>query len=142
MKKIIIILVALLICIMVAIIFFLNNIEAKQKMAKQFNLEYEQYLNKEIYGTDVGTILNKAIDHNETYQIKKDEQGIYIPDDENSIKIEIKFSLNETIYPMETIYKVGTTEFIRNFNTATFKGEVIAYHEKTGKIAEIRFTEI
>ena len=23
-----------------------------------------------------------------------------------------------------------------------FKGEVIAYHEKTGKIAEIRFTEI
>ena len=93
MKKTIIILVALLICIMVAIIFFLNNIEAKQKMAKQFNLEYEQYLNKEIYGTDVGTILNKAIDHNETYQIKKDEQGIYIPDDENSIKIEIKFSV-------------------------------------------------
>ena len=41
MKKTIIILVALLICIMVAIIFFLNNIEAKQKMAKQFNLEYE-----------------------------------------------------------------------------------------------------
>ena len=82
------------------------------------------------------------MDHNETYQIKKDEQGIYIPDDENSIKIEIKFSLNETVYPMETIYKVGTTEFIRNFNTATFKGEVIAYHEKTGKIAEIRFTEV
>ena len=142
MKKIIIILIALLFCIMVAIIFFLNSIEAKQKMAKQFNLEYEQYLNKEIYGTDVGTILNKAIDHNETYKIKKDEQGIYIPDDENSIKIEIKFSLNETIYLMETIYKVGTTEFIRNFNTATFKGEVIAYHEKTGKISKIRFTEI
>lgn len=44
---------------------------------------------KTLYGADVLSMINKAIDNNETSKIEKDENGLYIANDENSIKIEL-----------------------------------------------------
>ena len=112
----------------------------------QNNKEYEQYLNKEIYGTDVITLINKAINNNTKNNIQKDENQNYIPNDENSINIDIVMITNEEkektkTYRMEKISKVGINEFIKNFNTAKFMITQTQYHSKSGKIKYIQISQ-
>ena len=113
---------------------------------KQKNNEYEIYLNKDIYGTDVATILNKAINQNEINNVEKDKKDNYIENSENSIIVELVMITNEeknetTTYRMEKIAKVGINEFITNFNTQKFKITKIQYHEMTGKISYIEISQ-
>ena len=119
-----------------------NNILAN----KQANKEYEQYLNQKLYGTDVATIINKAINENRQNQVEKDKKGNYIDNEENSIRIDIIMITNEEkkktkTYQMENIAKVGIAEFITNFNTAPFQITKMEYHPKTGKIRYIEITQ-
>ena len=76
-----------------------------------------------MYGADVLTIINKAIDNNEENKVQKDNEGNYI-ENENSIKVELTLlSTNEdgeeveVVYPMETLEKAGLNEFISRFET-------------------------
>lgn len=111
-------------------------------LVKQENSEYSYYLNKIIYGTDVTTLINKAVNQNENNRIAKNEKNHYIENEENSIKIEIKMGANEKIYPMEEIYNNDITKFVENFNLIRFKCTSIEYHEKTGRVKKITFEEI
>jgi len=43
--------------------------ESVQNEVKKFNMQYECYLNNLIKGTDVATVINRAIDNNEKYEI-------------------------------------------------------------------------
>ena len=106
------------------------------------NAEYERYLNKEIYGADLATIINKVIDNNETYAIDKDNKGKYIDDNKNSIKMDIKIIDNETIYDVETIYNGEVENFIRFYNTVKFKCTDIKYHKETHKVKYLLFEQI
>lgn len=106
------------------------------------NAEYESYLNKEIYGADLATIINKVIDNNETYAIDKDNKGKYIDDNKNSIKLDIKIIDNNTIYDVETIYSGGVDNFVRFFNTIKFKCTDIKYHKETQKVRYLLFEQI
>ena len=129
--------------IMVAIVTL--NIKAKQddeKNVKKINSEYEQYLGKTIYGTDVTTIINKAIDSNEHYKIQKDENGNYVDDEKYCIKIELNMITIEKTYQMEQINRAGLTEFVKNFNTVTFECTRIEHHSKTGRVSKIVFTQL
>ena len=45
------------------------------------------------------------------------------------------------IYIIETIDKVGISEFIKNFNTAKFKIAKLEYHEQTRKIKYIEISQ-
>ena len=47
----------------------------------------------------------------------------------------------ETTYKMETISKVGITEFLKNFNTTKFKCTNKEYHKETEKISYIQITQ-
>ena len=142
MKKNVIIISAILLIIITvcAIGIFINA--KKISVQKQANKEYEQYLEKDIYGTDVVTLINKAIDDNKKNNVQTAEDGKYIENNENSIIIELVMITNEEegktkTYRMETIHKVGINEFISNFNTAKFKMTKIEYHEQSGKISNI-----
>ena len=141
MKKTIIF---ILILIAVFVIVIYMNVIEKQNMLKDtktFNAEYEAYENKDtLYGTDIVTIINKAINHNEKNKIQKDEKGYYIDDGKDSIKVDIYMSMNDTTYEMETIAKVGVSGFISNFNLVEFKCKSIEYHEN-GKISKIHIEE-
>ena len=85
MKKNVIIISVILLIIIVICIAGINVMSKINKGIKQQNNQYEQYLNSEIYGTDVITVINKAISNNESYNVNKDEKGLYINNNQNSI---------------------------------------------------------
>lgn len=142
-KALICLLIVLIVVAIVSVIFISNNYQETMEVKKE-NQEFEAYLNKELLGTDVTTIINKAINLNEKNEIPKDEKDFYIENDTNSIKVEIiMFNEEEAItYQMETLQKVGMNRFIDNFNLISFKCSKIEYHEKTNKISKIIFEQI
>ena len=146
MKKNVIIISLILIVIIIICMVGINVNSKVSKITLKENQEYEKYLENKIYGTDVVTLINKAISNNETNNIAKDEKGLYITDNQNSIIIDLVMITNSekeetSTYRMETIAKVGITEFIKNFNTAEFKCTKKEYHSQTGKIAYIEITQ-
>lgn len=139
MKKVIF--VILLIFVAIIACFCMNYKEAvkTQSQAIKFNSEFEFYNRESVFGTDVTTIINKAINNNEKYNVPKDEQKQYIADDEYSIKIYVYMMINQTTYPMEMLNDRGLKEFTQYFGEVEFKCTDVKYHEKNGKIAEMTF---
>ena len=95
----------------------------------------------EIYGTDLATLINKAVDNNEKYKVLKDENGKYIPDDKFSIKITIQMLANDLTYDMETIFNNDVERFIELFNSSRFQSDIVQYHKLTGRIRNIHFIQ-
>lgn len=144
-KNVIIISLILLILIIICFVGLEFNMKTK-KFVQVENKKYEQYLNSEIYGTDVVTLINKAISSNESNNVEKDNKDFYINNNKDSIQIDLVMITDEekqktTIYKMESIDKVGITEFIKNFNTAKFRCTKKEYHGQTGRIAYIELTQ-
>lgn len=144
MKKVLISLLIILAIVTIIVLVYISNNNRAIMEIKKNNQEYELYLNKEIFGTDVSTIINKATDSNERNDIQKDEKGFYIENDTNSIKVEIVMLNDDTTktYQMETIQKVGMNGFIDNFNLINFKCSKIEYHNKTKLVSKIIFEQI
>lgn len=144
MKKVFICLLIILIVASIIAVTYINQNNKMLQQIKYSNQEYETYLNKEVFGTDVTTIINKAANQNEKNDILKDEKGFFVENDTNSIKVElIMLQDNEkTTYQMETLQKVGLNGFIKNFNLINFKCSKIEYHEKTKLIKKIVFEQI
>lgn len=140
MKKNIILFVILAIVILVIVCYQITNIQNAKREVVKYNSEFEKYTEKEIYGTDIATIINKAIDNNERNKVTKDDEGFYINDNNNYIGVEIHITTNETTYKMETINKVGVINFVSNFNLISFRCTDIKYHSN-GKISKIIFTQ-
>ena len=143
-RNLILISVLLLSVIIICVIEIWSNLK-KITLQKQLNSEYERYMNKDIYGPDVATILNKAMNNNKQNGIEQ-KDGKYIENNTNSIIVELVMITNEEkektkTYRMETIDKVGISEFIKNFNTAKFKITKMEYHEQTGKIKYIEISQ-
>lgn len=78
MKKTFLIILTLLLVIIFAVMGLIFQKQNEQKKILKQNKEYEDYLNKELKGTDIATLINKVIDHNEQNNIQKDENGYYI----------------------------------------------------------------
>ena len=142
MKKMILIILSIFLAIIVGIYMNYKEAMISQNEAQKFNLDFEFYNKKELLGTDITTIINKAVDNNEKYNVPKDENGLYIPNHENSIKIYVHMIINETTYPMEALNKTGLKEFTRYFGEVKFKCSDVKYHSKTGKISEMTFEAI
>ena len=142
-KTVLYILLAVFIIVLVLYVNISNAI-AKQRKAENFNNQFEAYLNKDLSGNDIATIINKAIDNNEKNSIQKDEKGFYIDNGETTIRVELNMiSYNEeneivyNTYQMEAVDKLGIASFLENYNTATFKCSNIEYHQKTGQVSKI-----
>jgi len=142
MKKNIIILLIFAIVIFIIISYNYNVYKANIGKTAEYNKEYEQYLEKEIYGAELATLINKAVNQNEKNGIERDSQNYFIENNENSIKIDIHILENDTIYNMERINKKPIEDFVKNFNTIKFKCVKKEYHESTQKIKYILFEQI
>ena len=138
--------IAIVIVASIIIVIIYNAVIIKRQkeimQIKAYNFEYEQYNDGEMYGTDVITIINKAIDQNKKEGISKNEKGQFIDDGEKSIIAEIVLITNEDLkqkksYRMESIDKLGIISFKDNFNTAKFKLSEIDYHTKSGRVSKI-----
>lgn len=141
MKKIAIFF-AIIIIIVAGISYIYLNYKANFNITKKANLEFESYLNQEIYGNDLATVINRAINNNAQNEIEKNSKGIYKDNGTNSINIEIKFTDNDTKYQMEILYNDGIQKFISYYNRIKFKCINIKYHESTNKVKYMLFEQI
>lgn len=142
MKKPLIVLITIFIVAVIIVTVIINTKQDNIKAIKQFNDSFEQYIGKQIYGTEVTTVISKAIKNNENHNIQKDENGYYINDNKYCIKVELNMITVEKTYQMEQLYKAGLTEFVKNFNVITFECTNIEYHNQTGRISKIVFTQL
>ena len=142
MKKIII---CILSVFLVVICIVSYSVYQKNENTAQIGIDnktYESYYNKEVLGTDIISIINKAIDSNEKNDIKMGKDGNYIEDEKNSIRIEIKFKELDKVITMERINNVGIEKFWSNYGALSFKCTKIEYHEKTHRVKYMYFEEI
>ncbi|MBQ2938369.1 MAG: hypothetical protein IJE05_05810 [Clostridia bacterium] len=133
---------AILVIIICGVFYLYLNYSAQYNNSKKANLKFENYLNVEVYGTDLATVINRAIDNNQQNEVEVNNKGIYLDNDENSISIEIKMLDNDSIYQMETIYNGGIQNFINYYSNIKFKCVEIKYHSSTNKVKYMLFEQI
>lgn len=141
MKKYIILLVGLVVIISL-IAYGYEQYKTKTNEISNNNLYYENIYNKEISVEEFATIINSAMDKNEKNGLTKDEKSMYIENNTNSIKIDIKFIQSDEIYSIEPIYINDISKFIRIYSTSKFKCTKIDYHKKTKFVKYLYFEEI
>ena len=142
MKKTVLAITIPMVIIVCSISGLLITKKSNLRNVKSFNSEYEYYHGKTIYGTELATIINKAINTNENNKVSKDEKGYYIENNDNSLKIEIKMNTNGKTYPMEILYNNDMTKFVENFNLVRFRCNKIEYHKNSGYVSKLYFEEI
>lgn len=144
-KSTIFLLVILVLLILILVYFRIVGLQEETKNNLQFNSEFEEFLDKEVYGTNVVTVINKAIDYNEKNNISKDEKGYYIEDEEKSILVELQFINSKdkiTTYKMEQIASLGIEKFLSSeFNLVNFRCTSKEYH-KNGRLSKLIFTQL
>ena len=130
----------LIVFFVITIVLFGNFLSIKRinQEIRKFNYAYELYNRNDLCGVDITTLINKAIDNNEKYNVKKDKNGYY-KENENSIKIEVKMFINNKTYPMEKIKNTGLKSFTEFFGEVNFKCTDIQYHHENGKISKMVF---
>ena len=142
MKKTIIIILTIVISIVFIIGIRYYNYTTQYDSIIKENAKFEEYKDKEITGIELVTLMNRTVDKNTKNKIEKDENGIFIPNEENSIEIEIYMQDNEKTYKMETIYNAGTEQFIQYYRDIKFKCSKIEYHTKTGRVKYMLFEQL
>ncbi len=141
MKKLAIIFLVIIIVI-VGISYLYLNFKANYHTAQRENKQFESYDGQEIYGAELTTIINKAMDNNKNNEVPKDDKGKYIDNDNNSIQIKIKMLDNDKMYAMETLYYGGMDKFVQYYNEIKFKCTKIEYHTVTNKVKYMLFEQI
>lgn len=141
MKKIAIFFVIIIFIVVTMFYLFINYQNNYNEIQKE-NKEFKDFYHQETYGTNLATLINKAVDSNTKNNIEKDKNGMYIENDTNSIKIDIKMLDNEKTYHMEKIYMGGISTFTLYYAQIKFKCVQIDYHEKTGRIKYMLFEQI
>lgn len=142
MKKIIICILSIFLIIICIVVYGVYQKNENTAQIGVDNKTYESYENKEVLGTDIISIINKATDSNKKNDIKIGEDGNYIDNGKNSIRIEIKFLELDKVITMERINNVGIEKFWSNYGVLSFKCTKIEYHEKTHRVKYMYFEEV
>lgn len=142
MKKILICILSIFLVIICIVGYSVYTKNENTAQISVDNKTYESYYNKEVLGTDIISIINKATDSNEKNEVKFGKDGNYIENDKNSIRIEIKFQELDKVITMERINSVGIEKFWSNYGALSFKCTKIEYHEKTHRVKYMYFEEI
>lgn len=140
MKKLAII-TTLAIISLVMFIYKYYNFKSEYSQIKTRNAEYESYFQKELYGNDIATIVNRAVNDNEKNNVKKDSNGLYIENSTNSLKVDVKITDNDTLYTMEKLYNGGMTNFVTFYQDVEFECTKIEYHKSSKKIKYMLFEQ-
>lgn len=142
MKKIIGMIIITVLIIVTVAIYNYNAYKSDLLSKQQLNQEYENFIEGEIVGTSLITLINRTMDLNNKNNVQVDKNNLYIENDTNSIKIDVKFLESDDTFPMESIAKQGSEMFIKNYAAASFKCTKKEYHEKTDMIKYLLFEQI
>ena len=141
MKKVLVGILIVLLIMGAAIGYSINN-KMKNKDIDSYNNSYEDYLNIDIRGATLLSLMNRVIDQNEKNNIEKNADGEYIENDTDSLKVYIKFVDRENMFSFEKINSVGMDMFAQNFSVSLFRCIKIDYHESTKQISRMYFEEV
>lgn len=141
MKKIAVFFIIIIAIVSTITYLYLNQV-ASYKTAQKENAKFEIYKGQEILGSELATLINRAVDTNEKNEIQKDKNGKYIDNETNSINIDVKFIDDDVMYNIEKIYNSGIEKFVYYYRDITFICKEAQYHESTGKIKYIKFEQI
>ena len=135
MKNSILYIVTIVIIILAVLISKIIDFKNANNEIRKFNSKYEETLDKEIYGVDIATLINKAIDDNGKENLAKD--------DEEYINIDIKITdfVKDKTYNMEIFYNGGIEQFVKFYSNILFKCTEIKY-SKSGKVNYMLFEQI
>ena len=139
MKKFVVFLIIVIIIVCIISYMYLNSIAARN-IAISENKSYESYIDREIFGSTLASVINKAVSDNQKNNVEKDSKGFYKGNDENSIKIQVKITDNDTLYDMETFYNGGMENFIQYYNEIYFECTRIDYNS-LGKVRYVLFEQ-
>ena len=142
MKKTLIIILILFVAILAAVSMTVVDLQQTGKQVKQFNQIFEEYKDKSLLGSEVASLINKAIDNNEKNQISKNDKGIYQEDGKYSVQIFVKLEKEGDYFTMERINALKITEFVKNFSLQDFKCTGIEYHKETKRVSKVYFESI
>lgn len=141
MKKLAIFFLVLVIVI-VGISYMYLNYKVNYFSAQRENKQFESYYEQQIYGSELTTIINKAIDNNINNEVLKDKKGKYLNNNQNSIQIEVKMLDVDKTFSMETLYNAGMDKFVQYYNEIQFKCTKLEYHQNTKKVKYMLFEQI
>ena len=141
MKKYIV-LAAFVILAVSSIGYLYINYKVEAQNILNNNKEYVELYNKEIEGNEQATLINKIENKNENNLVARDENGLFIENDTNSIIINIKFKQSDSIFRGEKISRNGITNFVNLYSAAKFKCTNVEYHKNSKYIKSIFFEEI
>ena len=141
MKKVIMLSTIIVIIIVTLVGYKYISYKNHCKEIQKENSEFDKYKDREVYGLDVASLINMAIDKNTKNKIEKDDSGNFITNEENSIEIEIHMSDNDITYKMESINNAGIERFLQYYKDIKFKCSKIEYHKNTGRIKYILFEQ-
>ncbi len=142
MKKNILVILGIFIIILLFSVYLLYNYNKEVIQAQSFNKQYEVYYEKTILGTELATVMNKAMDYNKKNDIAKDKNDRYYIETENSLLIRVKFLEKEEVAKMEDILLQDMENFIRFYREANFKCTKIEYHLKNKQVKSLYFEQI
>ena len=142
MKKYVLIIITIVLAIVAVVAYKIYDYKVTQNEANNNNKSYNSFYGQEVLGTDVATLINKAIDSNEKNSVAIAEDGTYIDNGTNSINIDIKFKDLEETITMERINQLDSVRFVQNFGGFNFKCTKIEYHNKTGNVKYMYFEQI
>ena len=142
MKKKLLVILGIFIIILLFAVYLLYNYRKDVIQMQSFNRQYEVYYEKTILGTDLATVLNKAMDYNKKNDIAKDSKDRYYIETEKSLLIEIKFSEKEEPVKMEDILSKEIETFISFYGAASFKCTKIEYHESNKQVKSLYFEQV
>ena len=142
MKKYVFIIITVVLIIVSAIAYKIYDFRVTQNNVANNNKTYNSFYEKEALGTDVATLINKAMDSNKKNSVEKYEDGSYVDNNTNSVNIDIKFKDLDTPISMEKIDELDSVRFVQNFGGFSFKCTKIEYHKKTGNVKYMFFEQV
>ena len=83
MKKVFTFVGIAIIIVVVTLMTRYFSYEAEKNVITQENEEFEKYKDKEVYGLEVATLINKAVDKNTKNEIKQDDKKEFIQNTQN-----------------------------------------------------------
>lgn len=144
MKKNVIWLLSIFVIILIIITaIYIMQLNTAKDVQNNYNEEIEffnQYKDKQFDVTDFISIMNKAIENNRNYEVKQDENKMFIEDDNYSIKVFLRLDDREELIPMEALLlsEEGGAEKINElFADIVYRYDSIEYHESTGRVKKI-----
>lgn len=142
-KSIIVIFLVIIIILFIVLTMFTMQLRNMQNVKKNYDEEMQYFLDFEDKQFDVNdfiSIMNKAIENNYQYDIKLNENNLYIEDDKYSMKVFLQLDDREELIPMESLIlseNGGSEKISKLFADIVYRYDSIEYHESTGRIKKI-----